>query len=327
MVFEHGYALIVGVGRAAYPPWSLPTTAQDAAALAASLVDPGLCGYPADADHVRLLRDDGATRPAIRQGLAWLAQQAAADRDATAVLYFSGHGWVDQASGAYYLLPHDVKPFDIPGSALAGQELAAALRGIPAPRLLVFVDSCHAAGMATAKDAPQLELPNQFAQAALPKGLADVLKQGQGRAVFASSRGEQRSWVRPDGSLSLYTYHLLEALAGAGCRPGDSVVRLSNLVAHLSRTVAESAATLCHAEQTPYYDWSTEDFAVALARGGKGVPDGGWQEVGLAAQPPASTTTATLTGSGALAQDHSVAAGAGGIAIGRVEGDVSIDRR
>ena len=56
---------------------------------------PGLCGSPAD--HIRLLHDADATRQAILDGLAWLAGQAAADGDATAVVYFSGHGWLDEA--------------------------------------------------------------------------------------------------------------------------------------------------------------------------------------------------------------------------------------
>jgi uncharacterized caspase-like protein len=319
MPFQHGYALIVGVGRSAYPDWSLPTTARDAAALRAALTDPTLCAYPADDDHVRLLCDEGASRAALRDGLAWLARQAAADGEATALVYISSHGWVDRTSGRYFLLPHDVRPFDVPSSALAGEELTAALRAIDAPRLLVFVDSCHAAGMATAKDADVLELPGQFSQAALPKGLADALREGQGRAVFASSRGEQRSWLRPDRTLSLYTHHLLEALHGAGSRPGDQVVRLSHLAGHLSRTVPESARRLCAAEQTPFYNWSAEDFPVALLAGGKGLPAEGWQPGEGLPQPSAATTySATLRGSGAIAQDHSVAAGAGGIAIGRI---------
>jgi hypothetical protein len=33
MRLQHGYALLVGVGRSAYPAWSLPTTASDATAL------------------------------------------------------------------------------------------------------------------------------------------------------------------------------------------------------------------------------------------------------------------------------------------------------
>jgi hypothetical protein len=39
-------------------------------ALRAALVDPQLCGYPDDTEHIRLLHDQGATRQAILDGLA-----------------------------------------------------------------------------------------------------------------------------------------------------------------------------------------------------------------------------------------------------------------
>jgi hypothetical protein len=76
--------------------------------------------------------------------------------------------------------------------------LTEKLRAIKAKRLWVIIDSCHAEGMATAKDLPADLLPT-----ALPKGVVDALKQGEGRAVFTSSRGNQTSWVRPDNMLSL----------------------------------------------------------------------------------------------------------------------------
>ncbi|WP_198136021.1 caspase family protein [Roseiflexus castenholzii] len=195
-VFSYGYALLIGVGECAYAPWSLPVTVRDMQALQAVLADPGLCGYPAD--HIRLLHDAGATKQAILDGLAWLAGQAAADGDATAVVYFSGHGWLDEAGvGArpcapYYLIPHDVEPFDLAGSALAAEAFTAALRQVPARRLLVLLDCCHAAGMATAKDRPAMKLPPGLTQSAPPKGLVDELRQGAGRAVFSSSTGSQR---------------------------------------------------------------------------------------------------------------------------------------
>ncbi|MCX7683507.1 MAG: caspase family protein [Anaerolineae bacterium] len=273
--FSHGYALLIGVGASAYAPWSLPVTVQDVQALRAVLTDPRLCGYLDD--HIRLLHDAGATRQAILDSLAWLAERAVADGDATAVVYFSGHGWLDEATGRYYLLPHDVEPFDLAGSALAAEAFTEALRKVEARRMLVLMDCCHAAGMTTAKGAPALKLPAGFGQTALPKGVAEALKQGAGRAVISSSTGAQKSWVRPDGTLSLFTYHLLEALQGAGNRPGDTEVRVSDLMAHLSRAVPESARALCGAEQTPFLDAATEDFPVALVRGGKGLPAGGWQ--------------------------------------------------
>ena len=277
--FVHGYALLVGIGESAYPKWSLPVTVKDAQALQAILTDPNLCAYPDDEDHIRLLHDAGAMRDAILDGLAWLKRQATADPEATAVIYYSGHGWVDQATGQYYLIPHDVEPFDISSSALSTHALTDALRQIPAQRLLVFIDSCHAEGMATAKDEPVIKLPPGFTQAAPPKGVVDDLKQGEGRAVFTSSRGDQRSWIRPDHTMSIYTCHLIEALQGAGNQPGDTVVRVSNLMNHLGKAVPESARALCQAEQTPFFDTATEDFPVAVLRGGKGLPAGGWDAV------------------------------------------------
>ncbi len=275
--FSHGYALLIGVGASAYPKWSLPVTVKDMQALRAILTDPVLCGYPDDDAHIRLLHDAGATRQAILDGLGWLAQQAAADGEATAVVFYSGHGWVADGSGKYYLLPHDVEPFDLTGSALPAEVFTAALRQVVAKRLLVFVDSCHAAGMATAKDVPAMKLPAGFTQTSLPKGLVEELKQGAGRAVFTSSLGTQQSWTRPDDGLSLYTYHLIEALQGAGNRPGDTAVHVSNLMSHLGKAVPDSARKLCGAEQRPFFDTATEDFPVALLRGGKGLPKGGWE--------------------------------------------------
>ncbi len=100
--FPHGYALLVGVGTAVYPPWSLPVTVKDVQVVRKVLTDPALYGYPDDDQHIRLLHDQSATRAAILDGLAWLKAQAAADPEATAVVFFTGHGWLQQASGRYY---------------------------------------------------------------------------------------------------------------------------------------------------------------------------------------------------------------------------------
>lgn len=282
--FEHGYALLIGVGDSAYPRWSLPVTVKDARMMRAVLTDPELCAYLDDDDHVRLLHDGAATGQAILDGLAWFRARAAADAEATAIVYYSGHGWVDKSTGGYYLIPHDVEPVDVPGSALPAPAFARAIHDIPARRLLVLLDCCHAEGMATAKDGPSIRLPAGFSESAMPKGLVDDLKQGQGRAVFLSSRGAQRSWVRPDGTMSVYTYHLIEALQGAANKPGEALVRLSNLMNLLGQAVPASARRWCQAEQTPFFDTATEDFPVALLRGGKGLPAGGWAAVREQAQ-------------------------------------------
>ncbi|MEI2579186.1 caspase family protein [Scytonema sp. PRP1] len=276
--FINGYALLIGVGESAYRDLSLPVTVKDTQAIYAALIDPELCGYPDDKEHIRVLNNQEATKAAILDGLNWLKGKAESDPNATVFVYYSGHGWVDKKTKRYYLLQHDIKPTKMTISALSAETFTDALRQIQAERLLVVVDSCHAAGMATSKEA-DLELEEEFddfIRIAPSKGLIEELKQGKGRVVFTSSEGEQKSlWIKDN---SIYTYHFLEALQGAGNKPGDTEVRVSNLMNHLGKTVPESARKL-DKEQTPQFDMTGGDFVIAKLRGGKGLPDKGWDEV------------------------------------------------
>lgn len=285
-LFNKGYALLIGVGESAYKPLSLPVTVKDTQAIYAALTDPDLCAYPDDKEHIRVLNNAEATRSAILDGLKWLKERAEAEREATVLVYYSGHGWVDKTDNRYYLLQHDVKPTKLAASALSAEVFTSALREIQSERLLVVIDSCHAAGMATSKDAEAaaradaelLEEFEDFERIAPSKGVIDAIKQGKGRVVFTSSEGEQKSWIK-DESFSIYTYHFLEALQGVANRPGDTEVKVSNLMNHLSKAVPESARKLHGVEQTPHFDMDAGDFIIAKLRGGKGLPDKGGEEI------------------------------------------------
>ena len=271
-LFEHGYALLIGIGESAYPKWSLPVTVKDAQALHSILIDPNFCSYPNDRQHIRLLHDRHSTKNNIFEGLAWLKNCAAEDPEATVIVYYSGHGWLDEDAGQYHLIQHDVEPFDIPNSAIVADFFATALRQIEAKRLLAIFDCCHAQGMATAKENfSDIKLPPHFTQSPLPTTTIEQLKQGEGRAVFASCRGTQKSWIRRDGMLSIYTYHLLQALQGAGNQLGDTQVLVSNLMNYLGQAVPASAKREYHTEQTPFFDLAAEDFPIALLCGGEGM--------------------------------------------------------
>lgn len=71
----------------------------------------------------------------------------------------------------------------------------------------------------------------------------------------------------------------MEALQGAGNQAGDRVVRVSNLMNYLGRSVPETTRQVYNRDQTPHFDFDTGDFAIALLRGGKGLPEKGWDEV------------------------------------------------
>ncbi|MBP5971912.1 HEAT repeat domain-containing protein [Brasilonema sp. CT11] len=284
---SHNYALLIGVGECEEPKLSLPVTVKDIQTLKSLLIDQNLCGYIDNDQHLRLLHDETATTQNILDSLNWLKQQAENDPEATIFIYYSGHGCLDE-SGDYYLIPHETDRVDIPNTALSAAKFNAALQQIPAKQLLVIIDSCHAQGMAASKDNAgknnRSTLPKGFTQTALPKNIINELKQGTGRVVFTSSTGNQSSYIRPDGKMSVYTYHFLEALQGAANQPGDKVVRVSHLMNYLGKTVPESAQQLCKAEQTPFFDFATEDFPVVSLRGGKGLPQEGWDNVKTEAQ-------------------------------------------
>lgn len=306
--FIHGYALLIGVGQTEYQKWSLPVTVKDTTALLSILTDSNLCAYPNDDQHIRLLTDSGATKNAILDGLTWLQEQATRDDEATVVIFYAGHGWRDWVAGDYYLIQHDTQPEDIQGTALSAKEFTEALHQIQAQRLLVIFDCCHAAGMATSRDVPSFRLPRDIEIAAIPRNIIDTLKQGSGRAVFTSCRDNQLSYERPDGKNGVYTYHLLEALQGAGNQPGDRMVRLSNLMNYVGQKVPETVWKIANAEQIPFFDTTTEDFPMALLRGGRGLPPGGWEQVQAEVKDntPGVNIGGEMTGGTVNVGDHKV---------------------
>ncbi len=96
-------AFVLVIGIADYRHMNKLPLVKDATDVASLLIHPDHCGYPRD--NVRLLADEQATKTALRQGLAELAERS--DPDSTVVIYFSGHGGRIEA-GPYageYLLP------------------------------------------------------------------------------------------------------------------------------------------------------------------------------------------------------------------------------
>ncbi|NEN98158.1 MAG: caspase family protein [Moorea sp. SIO3I7] len=333
--FNHGYALLIGVGESRYSRLSLPVTVNDTQAIYAALIDPELCAYPDNNDHIRVLNNKEATRDNILEGLQWLQESAKADPEATIFVYYSGHGLLNKEDNRYYLLQHDIKLTKLAASALSAEVFTEALRQIPAERLLVVIDSCHAAGMATSKDPEEIirevekvdiELADEFEdfQRVSPsKGFVEQLKQGKGRVVFTSSRGEEKSWIHPDGLYSIYTNHFLEALQGAANKPGDTDVKVSNVMNHLSKVVPESVRKFYQKQQTPNFDMATEDFVIAKLKGGKGFK--GWQEEESEAEEKIKELASVeikAAGDGAVAaQNSTVIAGADVIGEGIVFGN------
>ncbi|WP_420640883.1 caspase family protein [Candidatus Leptofilum sp.] len=304
MPFEHGYAVVIGVDENNISRLALPTVAKDVQAVHDVLVHPERCAYKPD--NVKLLKGAESTKTEILDALYWLQDKVKEDAEATAVLYYSGHGMVDKATDQYYLIPYNIRSMSrVRADAIKAEELTAEISTIKAKRMLAILDCCHAAGMDVKDielDAPEvdaapfpLDLPETKDIPDLDiepggKAVSDLLD-GQGRAVLNSSTGAQSSYIRTDGKMSLFTYHLIEALTGHAPHAEDAaVVYVTDVMSWVTHKVKQSAKEQ-NRDQTPVMRTSGV-FPVAQLIGGQGVAKGlgGTPPDPLAELPPAGTT-------------------------------------
>ena len=260
---ENAHALIVGIAN--YQKINpLPATVlKDAQDIYNLLVSPNYGGYVPD--NVQLLLDSQATQANLREALSSIAQKS--DVDSSVVIYISSHGGqVDFGPHAgEYLLPVDAdctSGTSLAQTAIAGTDFTEALRAITARKLVVLFDCCHAGGIGQPKDANA-----PVVKGGLSDSYYDRLKQGTGRAILASSRSTESSYVIPGADNSLFTQHLLAGLQG-GIASDDGLIRIFDLFEYVQPKVTSDQPN-----QHPIFKAELEEnFPVALYLGGqKGV--------------------------------------------------------
>ena len=262
-VFNNASALLVGVGNYSHPRLAnLPATVRDAEALTSILTDSNRGAYPPN--NVRTITGSKATAKNVRAALQSLTKST--NDQSTVFIYFSGHGGRARGNGQWrtYLCPREADPNDLANTAISGNEFSAAIAAIPARRVLVILDACHAGGSAELKAADGTTIW----KSGLPENYYEVLSQGNGRVVIASSKAEQYSHVRPQGDLSLFTYHLREAINSKAAVRGDGLIHVLDVFHYVNEAVQADQS-----DQTPILKVNDLDmnFPIALALGGKGV--------------------------------------------------------
>ena len=257
---ENARALVMGIANYQHINKLPPTVLNDARGIGDLLVDPDHCSYPPD--NVQLLLDNQATQSALRQALGDLADRS--DEEGTVFIYISGHGGrVESGSHAgEYLLPVDADYTSdefLAQTAISGAEFTESLRAIPAHKLVVLFDCCHAGGIGQPKDAAAPTLRTGFSESHY-----DALKQGRGRVILASSRSTEYSYVMPGAENSVFTQHLLEGLRG-GILSDDGLIRIFDLFEYLQPRVTGDQPN-----QHPIFKAELEEnFPVALYLGGQ----------------------------------------------------------
>lgn len=178
------WALVVGVDRfqgATRPNTGAVGDAEDTkAALIAG-------GFPSD--HIRVLTDGNATRTAILDGLAWLAERSS--DTSFSVFAYSGH--VKQTGSTEYLWPHDnqfISDTDLAGRLravkgwlwvhLSGCETAGFDEGISGPKRLVTAASqAHEKGYELSPELRNSVFTNLLIDKGLLRGQGDLNKDGR----------------------------------------------------------------------------------------------------------------------------------------------------
>jgi hypothetical protein len=264
-LFTHGYACVIGVGA------DLPNTVEDAIGFAKILNDPERCAYPVE--QVSLLTQESAKRDDILAALDRLAQSTTPD--ATAIIYFSGHGYqvASPMGESYYLMPFGYDVNRLYKTAISGTEFTAKLQAIPAKKLLVLLDCCHAGGLGDTKS-----LGYTAVKAPLPPQAQALFSEGKGRVVIASSTANELSFAGKP--YSAFTLALIESLAGKGASHQDGFVRVADLALYAREVVPKRTRDRQH----PILNFEQADnFVLAYYAGGetepKGLPFAGEPEI------------------------------------------------
>lgn len=270
-MFDHGYALLIGVDRNKYERLALPVVGKDIQRLAEILSHPDRCAYPPK--NIEVLTKEEATRANILGGLQRLGEKLTIDKsgNATAIVYFSGHGHLEK-TGESFLLPYDMG-FPVALYGVPARGFADAIAALNPRRLMVVLDCCHAEAMDLKGEAA----PDGITAVAITPETPGFsrLATGEGRAVLSSSRSDQKSWIRDDGEMSVFTYHLIEALTGHAGRVASPDVTVTEVMDFVARSVPATAKREKNADQTPVFQFKGTAFPVALVLGGKGVAKGG----------------------------------------------------
>lgn len=245
-------ALIVGISTYHHIGELPPSVVADALAMA------DLFSSVTPSTSITLLVNSDATRHNVLDALADMA--LGGPHDQPIIFYWTGHGG-RVASGPHvgeYLLPVDVdcdSNASLAATSVSGDVVTSALRRVSADRLLALFDCCHAGGIGQPKEAAQ----GAF-RTGLTERLYEQIQVGRGRAIIASSRADELSWVMNGAQHSLFTTHLLAGLRGEAADP-DGVVRIFDLFEYLQPRVTGDQP-----QQHPIFKADLEDnFALVTS--------------------------------------------------------------
>ncbi len=188
-------------------------------------------------DDSLLLLDQDATTESVRHALFnFLTKPQEQD---TVVIYIAGHGAPDPNDPRnIYFLTADAKPDDMGATAFPMFELQDVFeRILKAKRVITFADTCHSYGFTGARAGAGSRhvnnLVNQYLQRFASKGQRAVITASD----ISESSFEDAKWGDGHG---VFTYFLLQGLAGKADANHDGIVTAGELFNYLKQSVPQA---------------------------------------------------------------------------------------
>ncbi len=241
-------ALLVGISDYEEGLEPLPAAVRDVVAMQQVLVNPEMGGF-ADADVTVL------TNPP-RQEMADAIYTLFAHRqkDDLVLLYFSGHGILDEANEFYFStrITRKVQGKLLPTTAVPAQDIRGWMEQSKSQRKVIILDSCFSGAFAKgvkAKDGGTVN-PEQFLG-------------GKGTAILTAATSTQYALTQDGFDLSIYTHYLVEGIRTGGAdRDNDGMISVEELHTYARDKVKEAAPAM-----TPeFYPFREGGHKILLAK-------------------------------------------------------------
>jgi hypothetical protein len=246
-------ALLIGVSEYEAGLEPLPAAAKDIEALREVLLNHSIGGF-ADADVTVLANPQ---RQAMEEAIYSLF--ANRQKDDLVLLYFSGHGVLDEGN-RFYFATHQTRKDQgklRPTTALVASTVQGYMEESKSQRQVLILDSCFSGAFAKglqAKDSGSVNL-EQFLG-------------GKGRAILTASTSTQYALTQDGFELSIYTHFLVEGLRTGGAdQGGEGWITVEDLHVYASAKVREAAPAM-----TPEFYPVKGGYTIKLAKSPKNDP-------------------------------------------------------
>jgi formylglycine-generating enzyme required for sulfatase activity len=246
-------ALLIGVSEYEEGLDPLPAAAKDIEALREVLVNPNIGGF-AEKDVTVL---PNPQRQTMEDAIYTLF--ANRQKDDLVVLYFSGHGVLDESNRFYFAARQTLKDQGRlrPTTALVASTVQRYMEESKSQRQVVILDSCFSGAFAKgvqAKDSGSVNL-EQFLG-------------GKGRAILTASTSTQYALTQDGFDLSIYTHFLVEGLCtGGAAQAEEDWITVEDLHSYASAKVREASPAM-----TPEFYPVKEGYSIKLAQSPKDDP-------------------------------------------------------